>query len=78
MEMPRDELAANLGQLLAGLAVPVSMEMPLGRAGPAWTALHRGLIGFGWARAEDYEDAIRESLGLPPLTRPAAAAEAAR
>jgi hypothetical protein len=55
----RAEVLADLAQLIAGLAVPVSLEMPLGAAGPAWTKLHDRLIGFGWATPGEYEEALR-------------------
>jgi hypothetical protein len=61
-KVSRDEFITNVAQLLAGLQVPVSMEVPLGTAAPAWTALHRSLYGFGWAEAADYEAAIRKIL----------------
>lgn len=60
--MTRDEFIRAVAQLLAGLQVPVSMEVPLGAATPAWTELHRGLHGFGWATADDYETHISEVL----------------
>jgi hypothetical protein len=60
--MSKDEMITAMSQLLAGLAVPVSMEMPLGKATVAWTELHRGLVGFGWASPEDYAAKIREVL----------------
>jgi hypothetical protein len=62
MSAARDKFIGNMAQLLAGLQVPVSMEIPLGAAGPAWTELHRSLHGFGWATAADYETAIRTVL----------------
>jgi hypothetical protein len=74
--MDRDQLVRAVAELIAGLAVPVSMEMPLGRAGVAWTALHSDLAVFGWATAEEYETAIRGKLGLPALA-PAPAQEPA-
>lgn len=58
----RDRLIANLARLLAGLAVPVSMQMPLGAATAAWSELHGQLIRFGWASADDYETALRDVL----------------
>ena len=58
----RDETIKDLANLIAGLAVPVSLEMPLGVAGPAWTDLHRRLVGFGWATSEQYEEALRKVL----------------
>lgn len=58
----KDEFIRNIAQLLAGLQVPISMELPLGTATVAWTELHRSLHGFGWATAEDYEREIREVL----------------
>jgi hypothetical protein len=61
--MSKDELIKGMSRLMAGLAVPVSLEMKLGVAGVTWTELHRGLVGFGWAKAEDYEAKIREVLG---------------
>jgi hypothetical protein len=54
----RDKFIRDVSQLMAGLQVPVSMEVPLGTAAPAWTELHRTLIGFGWAQSADYEAAI--------------------
>jgi hypothetical protein len=61
--MTRDDLISAMAELMAGLAVPVSLGLPLGRAGVAWTELHGGLIGFGWSQPEDYEAKIREVLG---------------
>ncbi len=61
--MSRDECITAISHLLAGLAVPVSMEMPLGKAGPAWVELHTHLVGFGWSSAEDYERELRKILG---------------
>ena len=60
--MDRDEMIQAMAALIAGLAVPVSMKMPLGTADQAWTTLHRGLVGFGWAVAADYEREIRKVL----------------
>jgi hypothetical protein len=61
-KMSKGDFIRAVSQLLAGLQVPVSMEMPLGTATVAWTELHRQLYGFGWAAADDYEDAIIEVL----------------
>jgi len=66
--MTREQFIRHAAHLIAGLAVPVSLEMPLGAAGPAWTELHRGLVGFGWATAGEYEEAIREILGVAAQT----------
>lgn len=62
--MSTDECLALLSELMAGLAVPVSLELPLGKAGLAWSKLHSGLAGFGWATAESYERELRKTLGL--------------
>jgi hypothetical protein len=59
-----DECLALLGDLMAGLAVPVSLEMPLGKAGLAWSRLHGELAGFGWATPEQYECELRKILGF--------------
>lgn len=59
----RDALIRDVAELLSGLAVPVSLELPLGRALPAWSSLHTRLIGFGWADAERYEEELRKVLG---------------
>jgi hypothetical protein len=59
---PVDQLIANLSELIAALAAPVSLGMPMGKARPAWTELHSQLVGFGWATAEEYEAAIRKVL----------------
>jgi hypothetical protein len=68
--MDRDELICALAALLAQLAVPVSMKAPLGGAAETWTGVHRDLIGFGWASAEDYETRLRERLdGVIPVPR---------
>jgi hypothetical protein len=67
--MDKDALVRNMAQLIAGLAVPVSLEMPLGAAGPAWAELHNGLVGFGWHSADDYEAAIRGILDAAGVTR---------
>jgi hypothetical protein len=74
VSMTREQFITGTAKLIAGLAVPVSMHMPLGAAEPAWTELHRGLRGFGWATAEEYEEAIREILG--PVMLPADPEEA--
>jgi hypothetical protein len=58
----RDTTIRDLAELIAGLAVPVSMQMPLGKAGPAWSALHSRLVVFGWATADQYEEALRKVL----------------
>ncbi|HEY1700832.1 MAG TPA: hypothetical protein VGG75_14065 [Trebonia sp.] len=60
--MTKEEMIAAMAELIAGLQVPMSMSMPLGAAKDPWTRLHRGLHGFGWATAEDYEHAIRAVL----------------
>lgn len=65
--MDRNTLVRNLAMLLEALAVPVSLEMRLGAATGAWTAVHRELAGFGWATADDYERALREKLGMEAL-----------
>lgn len=59
----KEQLINNMAQLIAGLAVPVSMQMPLGKATAAWSELHSQLVGFGWATADDYAEAIRKVLG---------------
>lgn len=60
--MNRDEFIRTTAELIAGLAVPVSLPMPLGKAAPAWGRLHSNLVGVGWAGADIYEAAIREIL----------------
>jgi hypothetical protein len=60
--MTKDAFIKEVAQLLAGLQVPISLKLPLGAAAPAWTQLHRGLYGFGWASADDYEARINEVL----------------
>lgn len=61
--MTRDEFIAATAALLAHMQVPCSLRMPVGGALEDWTALHTGLIGFGWAGAKDYEREIRRLLG---------------
>lgn len=60
--MDRETMIKEMGKLMAGLAVPVSLGAPLGAAREAWGTLHSGLRGFGWASAEQYEDEIRRVL----------------
>lgn len=60
--MTKDEFIKATAELIAGLAVPVSLEMRLGRAQPAWSQLHTGLVGFGWSTPEQYEAEIRKVL----------------
>ena len=64
--MTKDELIREVSKLIAGLSVPRSLpgsERFLGAAKEPWDALHRGLVGFGWCNAEDYEAEIRKVLG---------------
>ena len=61
--MTRDECIAEMSRLLAGLALPVSIGVPTGAVKAPWGALHDGLIGFGWATAEQYEARLRDVLG---------------
>lgn len=61
-EEVRDRVLHDLGVLMAGLAVPVSLELPLGTARDAWVSLHRVLAGFGWSKPEQYEARLREVL----------------
>ena len=58
--MTREDMIKALGELMAGLAVPISLGVPLGKAKAAWTELHSGLRGFGWATAEDYSQAMEK------------------
>jgi hypothetical protein len=62
MTMEREEFIEATAALIAGMAVPVSLEMKLGAATPAWVQLHHALIGFGWASREEYARAIRKLL----------------
>jgi hypothetical protein len=67
--MSQDEFVHTVAELVAGLAVPVSLSMPLGAAREPWQKLH-DLAGFGWHDADMYEAILREALGLPSLSRP--------
>ena len=60
--MDNAEIIRRLGILLAALAVPVSMGMPMGAAGKEWADLHHELVGHGWHDAADYENALRERM----------------
>jgi hypothetical protein len=60
--MTRDDLITGVARLMATMAVPVSLPMPLGKAADAWGVLHSGLVGFGWANADRYETEIRTVL----------------
>jgi hypothetical protein len=62
----RDEVIRGLAELLAGLAVPVSLGMPLGTARDAWGSVHGQLAGLGWYDADKYEAALREALAEQP------------
>jgi hypothetical protein len=62
----RDVLIQEIAALISGLAVPVSVNMPIGAALAPWSALHSRLIGFGWGTAEQYEAALREVLDAVP------------
>ena len=61
----RDDVIRGLAELMAGLAVPIS----LGMAREAWSDVHGHLFGLGWADAGKYEAALREALG--DLDKPA-------
>jgi len=65
----RDDVIRGLAELMAGLAVPISLGMPLGMAREAWSDVHGHLFGLGWADAGKYEAALREALG--DLDKPA-------
>jgi len=63
--MTKDELIQEVAKLIAGLAAPRSMPNArayLGVGVESWDVLHRGLVGFGWHNAEDYEAEIRKVL----------------
>jgi hypothetical protein len=64
--MTKDEFIRAVAELLAALQFPVSlpetMKENLIVAEKPWVELHRGLHGFGWATAGDYEEAIRWTL----------------
>lgn len=61
--MTRAECITAVAELLAGLQVPVSMNMPLGTATEPFHELHVALKGFGYATAEEYEAALEVILG---------------
>ena len=55
--MTRDEVIQKLGQLMAGLQVPISLALPLGVGGQAWRELSDALdVGFGWKTDVEYAD----------------------
>ena len=57
--MQKHEFARALGELMASLAVPVSLGMPgIEKAREPWGKLHMELAGFGWKSAEEYESAV--------------------
>jgi hypothetical protein len=62
----RDEVIRGVAELLAGLAVPVSLGMPPGTAREAWSSVHGQLVGLGWYDADQYEAALREALAEQP------------
>lgn len=66
--MNREEIIGKLADLMAGLAVPVSLGVRLGVAREAWADLHRELVGVGWHLAEDYRVALERTLALEPVT----------
>jgi hypothetical protein len=58
----RDVLIRRLAELLAGCEVPGSIHSVLGKAHEPWREIH-GEAGFGWIKAEDYEQYLRSVLG---------------
>jgi hypothetical protein len=58
----REALIRDIAALMRGLAVPISLELPLGSALSPWIDIHSRLIGFGWATTEQYEEALRKVL----------------
>ena len=59
-EMSRDELIQNLAETVAGLQVPISLNMSLGSAEKPV----RNIMGlmFGWNSAEEFVAKFREIL----------------
>jgi hypothetical protein len=59
--MAREEVIESLAAVLAGLQVPMSMQMPLGAALKPLEAIYAE-VGFGWHDRKDFEDWLRKEL----------------
>jgi len=58
-----EEIIRTIAEILAGLQVPVSLQIPLGAAREPWIRLNESLrMGIGYATAEEYEKALRDQL----------------
>ena len=58
----QQQLINNMAELIAALAVEVSIGKLRGKARAAWTELHSQTVGFGWADADQYAEAIGKIL----------------
>lgn len=58
----RDELITALAKLVNGLAVPISMSMPLGQAGTAYNEVRNLINDFGWTSTAEIEASLRAIL----------------
>lgn len=64
--MDREEALAEVGKLIAGLAVPVSLGMGpmMGAAYEPWRKLYDEVVGFGYPPVEEeMTEAVRKVLG---------------
>jgi hypothetical protein len=68
-DLTPDELVRGVAELLAELYVPVMADGTTlsGKAASTWTLLRSGLHIHQWLPPDDYEDAIRKVLGMPPI-----------
>lgn len=64
--MTKDEIITAIAEVLAGLQVPVSLNMPIGAAREPWGKLHEETKSFGWALISDYETMLRSRLDIAP------------
>ena len=62
--MSREELLLTIGNLLAGLAVPMNRRLrpDLVAAREPWDKIHNELVGLGWHSRLEYAAALEEKL----------------
>lgn len=61
-EYTREQALYDLGEVLAGLQVPVSMGMPLGTATEPWRRLKNATCTLGWKDPSDFVEGLRHIL----------------
>lgn len=61
-DLSRDECIDLMAQIIEGLAVPVSIGLPLGTAQQPWDEITHKLGLFGWVNSKEIKSALEKVL----------------